>query len=242
MIIIPAVDVLGSKCVRLTMGDYDRKKEYNISPLEAALKWQKYGAKRLHLIDLDGAKSGYPDNFDVIKDIIKSVNIPVEVGGGIRNNETVEGYFNAGASYVVLGSILFKDIESVKPSLLKYEGKIIAGIDLCNEKIAISGWKELITYCFTDAVDELKHSCGIKSFIFTDIKKDGMLQGVNLDLISKLSELDINFIASGGISASEDVVRLKKLNFPNLEGVIIGKALYDGRLDLRKTNDLLIQD
>ena len=123
MVIIPAVDILGSKCVRLTMGDYGLKKEYELSPLEAALNWQKLGAKRLHLVDLDGAKSGNPDNFDVIRDIIKSVKIPVEVGGGIRDNKTIESYLDVGASYIVLGSILFKDIDSVSSSLLKYKGK-----------------------------------------------------------------------------------------------------------------------
>lgn len=239
MIIIPAVDILGSKCVRLAMGDYNLKKEYELSPLEAALNWQKFGAKRLHLVDLDGAKSGHPDNFGIIRDIIKSVKIPVEVGGGIRDNETIENYFSIGASYVVLGSILFKDADSVSTSLLKYRGKIIAGIDTYDEKIAISGWKEFVEISFFDAVNKLKDVYGIETFIFTDIKKDGMLSGVNIDLILKLEKLNINFIASGGISALEDVAKLKELNLFNLEGVIIGKALYDGRLDLEKANALL---
>ncbi|MHB1661236.1 MAG: 1-(5-phosphoribosyl)-5-[(5-phosphoribosylamino)methylideneamino]imidazole-4-carboxamide isomerase [bacterium] len=239
MIIIPAVDILGSKCVRLAMGDYDIKKEYELSPLEAALNWQKQGAKRLHLVDLDGAKSGNPDNFNIIKDIMKSVKIPVEVGGGIRDDKTIKSYFDAGASYIVLGSILFKDIDSVKASLLKYKGKIIAGIDLYDEKIAISGWKEFVEISFAEAVRNLRNNYGIETFIFTDIKKDGMLSGVNLNFILNLEKLNIRLIASGGVSTIEDILKLKDLEIPCLEGVIVGKALYDGRLDLGKANALL---
>ncbi len=239
MIIIPAVDILGSKCVRLTMGDYDAKKEYEISPAEAAFNWQKSGAKRLHLVDLDGAKSGNPDNFDVIKDIIKSVKIPVEVGGGIRNDDIIENYFGAGASYIVLGSILFKNINSIKNSLLRYKGRIIAGIDLYDEKIAISGWSEYVETSFSEAVKNLKEVYGIRTFIFTDIKKDGMLAGVNLELIKKLSRLNVNIIASGGVSELSDIKKIKELNITSLEGVIVGKALYDGRIDLEAANAIL---
>ncbi|RZD13803.1 MAG: 1-(5-phosphoribosyl)-5-[(5-phosphoribosylamino)methylideneamino]imidazole-4-carboxamide isomerase [Candidatus Acidulodesulfobacterium ferriphilum] len=239
MFIIPAVDILGSKCVRLTMGDYGLKKEYELSPLESAVNWQEMGAKRLHLVDLDGAKSGNPDNFGVIRDIIKSVKIPVEVGGGIRDNKTIESYFDTGASYVVLGSILFKDIGSVSPSLLKYRGRIIAGMDMYDEKIAISGWRELIDMPLIETIGGLKDNYGIETFIFTDIKKDGMLSGVNLELISRLAKLNISLIASGGVSALDDIIKLKELNLSNLKGVIVGKALYDGRLDLKKANALL---
>ena len=239
MVIIPAVDILGSKCVRLTMGDYDVKKEYQISPVEAALNWQNNGAKRLHIVDLDGAKSGNPDNYGIMKDIIKSVNIPVEVGGGIRNNDVIDLYFNAGASYIVLGSILFKDINSVKDSLTKYRGRIIGGIDLYDGKIAISGWKEYVEVSAGEAVRSLKEKYGIETFIFTDIKKDGMLEGVNLNLIAELAKLKVDIIASGGVSGLDDVKKLKELNIDCLKGVIIGKALYDGRIDLKKANDLL---
>ena len=242
MIIIPAVDILGSKCVRLTMGDYEVKKEYELSPAEAALSWQKLGAKRLHLVDLDGAKSGNPDNFNIIKDIIKSVKIPVEVGGGVRDDETIENYFNIGASYIILGSVLFKNINSVEASLLNYKGRIIAGIDLYDEKIAISGWREYVETPFGEAVKNLRDRYGIRTFIFTDIKKDGMLAGVNLELMSRLAKLGVNVIASGGVSGQGDIVKLKELNLPSLEGVIVGKALYDGRLDLEKANALLYKD
>jgi phosphoribosylformimino-5-aminoimidazole carboxamide ribotide isomerase len=239
MIIIPAVDILGSKCVRLTMGDYEVKKEYELSPAEAALNWERLGAKRLHLVDLDGAKSGNPDNFNIIKDIIKSVKIPVEVGGGVRDDETIENYFNIGASYIILGSVLFKNINSVEASLLNYKGRIIAGIDLYDEKIAISGWREYVETPFGEAVENLRDRHGIRTFIFTDIKKDGMLAGVNLELMSRLAKLGVNVIASGGVSGQGDIVKLKELNLPSLEGVIVGKALYDGRLDLEKANALL---
>ena len=239
MIIIPAVDILGSKCVRLTMGDYEVKKEYELSPAEAALNWERLGAKRLHLVDLDGAKSGNPDNFNIIKDIIKSVKIPVEVGGGVRDDETIENYFNIGASYIILGSVLFKNINSVEASLLNYKGRIIAGIDLYDEKIAISGWREYVETPCGEAVENLRDRYGIRTFIFTDIKKDGMLAGVNLELMSRLAKLGVNVIASGGVSGQGDIVKLKELNLPSLEGVIVGKALYDGRLDLKKANDLL---
>ncbi len=238
MIIIPAVDILGSKCVRLSMGDYDAKKEYELSPIEAALKWQEQGAKRLHLVDLDGAKSGCPHNFEIISKIINALKIPAEAGGGIRDDETIENYFGAGASYVVLGSVLFKDRNSVKSSLLKYRGKIIAGIDLYEGKIAVSGWREFVETPFADAVEKLRDDYGIETFIFTDIKKDGMLSGVNLEMISNLEKFNVSLIASGGVSAFEDIIKLRELNLSCLKGVIIGKALYDGRIDLKTANAL----
>jgi len=221
------------------MGDYGVKKEYQISPVEAAVNWQNNGAKRLHIVDLDGAKSGNPDNYEIIKDIINSVSIPVEVGGGIRNNGIIDLYFNAGASYIVLGSILFKCIDSVKDSLTKYRGRIIGGIDLYDDKIAISGWKEYVKVPAGEAVKSLKEKYGIETFIVTDIKKDGMLEGVNLELMSRLAKLGVNVIASGGVSGQDDIVKLKELNLPTIKGVIVGKALYDGRLDLKKSNALL---
>ena len=242
MIIIPAVDILGSRCVRLSMGDYDIKKEYEMTPVEAALNWQSQGAERLHLVDLDGAKSGRPDNFNVIRDIIEAVKIPVDVGGGIRDDATIERYFDAGASFVVLGSVLFKDIDSVKFSLSKHRGKIIAGMDLNDGKIAVSGWKEFVETPFMDAAEKLRDDYGIDTFIVTDIKKDGMLEGVNLDLIAGMEKLNVNLIASGGVSSIEDIAKLRELRLSSLKGVIVGKALYDGRLDLREANALLSEN
>ncbi len=240
MIIIPAIDILGSKTVRLSMGDYEKKKEYELSPVEAALKWEKEGALRLHIVDLDGAKSGNPDNFGVIEEIIKSVHVPVEVGGGIRNNKTIDDYFNAGASYIVLGSILLKDIGKVLSSLVKYGGKIIAGLDLFEGKIAVSGWREITGTAFESASFNLNTRYGINTFIVTDIKKDGMLSGVNIDLIKNISGSGkMNIIASGGVSSIDDLALLKKLALPNLKGVIVGKALYDGRISLKDANAVL---
>ncbi len=257
MIIIPAVDILGSKCVRLTKGDYKDKKNYELTPLEAALNWQNKGAERLHIVDLDGAKSGKPENFDVIKEIVKSVNIPVEIGGGLRDDETIDGYFNIGVSYVIMGSVLFKNINSISKSIAKYAGKIIAGLDLIDGKIALSGWTEKIDVNFYDAVNKLYNNYGINQFIFTDINRDGMLKGPNIDFIKECSDIcknaqkiknnasnlynannninDIQFIASGGISGIVDVIRLRDLYLDNMLGIITGKALYDGRLDLKES-------
>lgn len=234
MIIIPAVDILGSKCVRLSMGNYDEKVEYSLTPVEAALNWQKQGAERLHVVDLDGAKSGKTDNYNTIKDIIDSVNIPVEVGGGIRDDGTIEKYLEAGASFVILGSILFKNINAVKSSLDRYPGRIIAGMDINDGKIAVSGWKEFVDVPFMQEAEKLRDSYGIKTFIVTDIKKDGMLGGVNTELISELEKLKVNIIASGGVSSISDINGLKKLGMKSLIGVITGKAIYDGRLDLKE--------
>lgn len=233
MIIIPAIDILGSKCVRLSMGDYDRRKEYALTPLEAALRWEKAGAERLHLVDLDGAKSGNPDNFDVIVEIVKNVSIPVEVGGGIRNNESVEKYFEAGVSNIILGSILFSDINSISGSLAKYRGRIIAGLDLNDGRIAVSGWREFINLTFSEAIAKLKKEFGIETYIVTDIKKDGMLSGVNIPLLKEIAALDIDLIASGGVSSVDDIIGINDLKLPNIIGVITGKALYDGRIDLK---------
>lgn len=261
MIIIPAVDILGSECVRLTKGNYKDKKNYKLTPLEAALNWQSQGAKRLHVVDLDGAKSGNPENFNIISDIIKSVNIPVEIGGGIRDDETIENYFNSGASYVILGSILFKNINGILKSLEKYKGKIIAGLDLFNKKIALSGWTEKIEVDFYDAVDNLYNNYGVNQFIFTDINRDGMLKGPNIDFIKECSSIckdaqkisnntvsslcnadnnddsainNIKFIASGGVSCIGDVRLLRDLYLDNMLGIIAGKALYDDRLNLEE--------
>ncbi len=262
MIIIPAVDILDSKCVRLTKGNYKDKKNYKLTPVEAALNWQSQGAKRLHVVDLDGAKSGNPENFDIINDIVKSVNIPVEIGGGIRDDETIENYFNAGASYVILGSILFKNIGGIVKSLGKYKGKIIAGLDLFNKKIALSGWTEKIEIDFYDAVDNLYNNYCVNRFIFTDINRDGMLKGPNIDFIKECSSIcknvqkiaknntdsslcnannnednainNIKFIASGGVSCIDDVRMLRDLYLDNMIGIITGKALYDERLNLEE--------
>ena len=254
MSIIPAVDILNSECVRLAKGNYKDKKKYKLTPLEAASNWQSKGAERLHVVDLDGAKSGNPENFDVISKIVKSVNIPVEIGGGIRDDETIENYFNAGASYIILGSVLFKNINGILKSIEKYKGKIIAGLDLSNKKIALSGWTERIEVDFYDAVDNLYNNYGINQFIFTDINRDGMLEGPNIKFIKECSAIckdvqkinnntgnndartinNIEFIASGGVSGIGDIILLRDLYLDNLLGLITGKALYDDRLNLEE--------
>ncbi len=239
MVIIPAIDILGARCVRLAMGDYDKQKIYELTPLEAALKWQSCGAQRLHLVDLDGARSGHAENFWLIKNIAAKINIPVEVGGGIRNNAQIENYFESGISYIILSSILFKDINSVKTSLFKYRERVIAGIDVYEDKIAISGWAEKISLDLFEAVKGLYEDYGITNFIFTDIKKDGMLKGPDKNFIFKMAELKMNFVISGGISGIGDIKMLLNLNIPKLKGVITGKALYDGKLDLKEALNVI---
>jgi phosphoribosylformimino-5-aminoimidazole carboxamide ribotide isomerase len=233
MIIIPAIDLIDGKCVRLTKGEYDTKKVYSDDPLEMAKRFEAHGFERLHLVDLDGAKAGKVINLAVLETICTNTALKVDFGGGIKSDQDLENVLNAGADQVTIGSLAVKDPEKLKEWIAKYgPDRIILGADVKDNKIAVSGWLETSSL---DLFDFLKdyHALGIRHVLCTDISKDGMLEGPAFDLYNALMRAypDLQLIASGGVSGIDDVKQLKENGIPS---VVIGKAIYEGRIDLNE--------
>lgn len=228
MIIFPAIDILKGKCVRLIQGDYNQEKVYGDSPVAMAKKWEEKGAEYIHIVDLDGAKSGDSINKSVIKEIAENVNIPIQVGGGIRSLDIISFYLNSGVSRVIIGTAAIQDPEFLKEAVNQYGDKIAVSLDARNGFIATDGWTDTSEVKAIDLVKQLEQ-IGLKTIVYTDIAKDGMLQGPNLEEQRAINDAtSMNLIASGGVTTKEDVNNLQTLN---LYGTIIGKALYDGKLD-----------
>lgn len=239
--IYTAIDILDKKCVRLEQGDYDLSTTYNQDPVFTAKRWNSKGAKWLHIVDLDGARLGHRANFAVIDDIMRATDLKIQVGGGIRKISSIEMYLEAGASRVVLGSVAVKDPDLVKTALEKFGDKIALALDCRKGIVAIEGWTQNSDMKAIDLVNQFTES-GLKTVIYTDIEKDGMLTGPNIDELRAFSQsTQVNVIASGGVATIEDVYALKKLQqeAPNIDGVIIGKALYAKQI---KAKDLYIDD
>src|SRR5690625_178033 len=233
MIIFPAIDILQGKCVRLIQGDYNQEKVYSDSPIEMAKKWEQLGAEYIHIVDLDGAKSGESINQSIITDIAQSVKIPVQVGGGIRSIKTIDTYINNGVSRVIIGTAAIQDREFSNEAVKTYGEKIAVSLDAKNGYVATDGWTETSTVKALDLLKELEE-IGLKTIVYTDIAKDGMLQGPNLAEQKSINEAtSMDVIASGGVTTKQDVKNLEKLN---MYGAIIGKALYDGKLDFSNVN------
>lgn len=233
MTIIPAIDLIDGQCVRLTKGDYDTKKVYNSDPLEVAKHFEENGFTRLHLVDLDGAKAGKVINLSVLESICNNTQLQVDFGGGIKTDADLEKVLNAGAFQVTIGSLAVKDPIKVKEWITKYGADtIILGADVKDRKIAVSGWLETSAIELVDFIEDY-YGCGIRNVLCTDISKDGMLEGPAFDLYLELMNRfpDLKLIASGGVSGSEDVKKLKNLGIP---AVVIGKAIYEGRIGLRE--------
>ncbi len=229
MNIIPAIDLIGGKAVRLQKGDYAKVTVYSDSPCDVAKSFQASGAKYLHIVDLDGAKSGRADNIETIREIIRSAQMSVEVGGGIRNIETVALYADAGVDRIILGTAAVKDPAFLREAVARYGEKIAVGVDIKDGMVAIKGWTEVSQTSCEELCEELCE-IGVRYVICTDISKDGMMSGTNLELYSTLSErFDLDFIASGGVSSLDDIKALSKMK---LFGAILGKALYTGAIDL----------
>ncbi len=229
--IIPAIDLIEGKCVRLTQGDYGQKKIYNENPLEVALQFEDAGLKRLHLVDLDGAKAKKVVNWKVLEKIASKTSLHVDFGGGVQSDDDLKIAFESGAKQVTGGSIAVKQPDLFEHWLKTYGGdKIILGADAKNEKIAVSGWEEGTSIWVYDFVEEYVEK-GVKYTISTDVAKDGLLQGPSFDLYKNLQDKcpDLNIIASGGIAGIEDVEKLAEMN---IYGVIIGKAIYENRISL----------
>lgn len=233
--IIPAIDILDGKCVRLTQGQYDKIEEFSTDPEEIAKKWVACGAKRLHLVDLDGAKEGLPVNFKVICKIAKIPGIKVQVGGGIRTKETIHKYLDEGTNFIILGTKAFQDKDFYKEVVKEHGEKIILGLDLKNNQIALSGWQETIEINLNNLEEHLGK---ISQIIYTDVSKDGTLSGPNIKSLEALaSSLKSKIIVSGGVSCIEDVhavMKLKRDKHSNISGIILGKALYKQKIDLQE--------
>jgi len=229
MTIYPAIDMLGGKCVRLTQGRYDDSTVYGENPADVAKEWEQKGASWLHIVDLDGARAGEPVNLEAIENIIKSVSIPIQLGGGIRTMEHIETLISMGISRVILGTSAVKNRQLVVDAVQKFGDKIAVGIDAKDGYVAISGWEQVSEF---KAVEFAKiiEACGVKTIIYTDIATDGMLTGPNLEAMSEMaSEVQMNVIASGGVGKLDDV---KNLIPTRVSGAIIGRALYAGKLNL----------
>lgn len=231
MRIYPAIDIIDSHCVRLIRGDYSQKTVYSESPIEVAKKWESLGGEFIHVVDLDGAKSGDMPNFKLISEIAAAVSIPIEVGGGIRSMECADRYLSAGVDRVILGTAALKDPQFAEAAAKKYGDRIAVGIDAKDGKVAVSGWEDVSDVSALDFA-VIMQNVGVKNIIYTDIATDGMLSGPNLDAMQEMLErVDINIIASGGVTSIDDIAALKNIG---VHGAIIGKALYTGNIDLKE--------
>ena len=238
MKLIPAIDLMNGKCVRLFKGDFNKRQYFSREPYEQAIYWEKEGAKCIHIVDLDAAKTGIPTNDKSIKQIINEVNIPIQIGGGIRSLERIEELFSYGVDKVIMGTSAIENQELVKNLSSKYPEKIIIGIDAKNGKISTRGWLKQSEVLATDLVKQLSHF-KIASFIVTDINTDGTLKGTNESFIRKILEItDIPVIASGGIGSISDILSLTKFESCGLYGVIVGKALYENKFTIREANKI----
>ena len=239
MVIYPAIDLVDGKAVRLFKGDYAQMTVYSEDPASVAKDFQAAGAKHIHLVDLEGAKSGVPENLDTIRKILAETDLFVEVGGGIRNLETVETYLNAGVNRVILGTAAVTDPAFLEAALAKYGEKIAVGVDLKDGYVAVKGWTEKSTLDAMTFCQQMQ-DIGVKTLIVTDISKDGAMQGTNHGLYGELQAAfpALQFVASGGVSSLEDV---KRLAADNLYGAIIGKAYYIGAIDLKEACEVVKQ-
>jgi phosphoribosylformimino-5-aminoimidazole carboxamide ribotide isomerase len=233
MEVIPAIDLLAGRCVRLYQGDYQQSQVFNENPLEVALQWQSQGATRLHLVDLDGAKEGTTINLDVIKAIVQTLIIPVQVGGGLRDRISVERLFNLGVERAIVGTVAVENPELLQELCETFPHQIAVGIDARNGKVATKGWLETSTVEATDLAQQISDKAA--AIIYTDISRDGTLVGPNLKALRELAQVShVPVIASGGISSLTDLLSLLSLESLGVKGVIVGKALYTGKVDLKE--------
>jgi len=237
VIIIPAIDLKDGQCVRLIQGNFEEATVYSENPVGVAELWQRQGAERIHIVDLDGSLAGAPRNSEIIREIANNVQVPIQVGGGIRDIRTVESYLEMGVSWVILGTMALADRKFVADICHAFRGKIILGIDAKDGKIAIQGWTEQTSM---SAVEMAKSydGCGLDAIIYTDIKRDGMETGVNVEATKALAEaISIPVIASGGVSGVSDIEKIIEVEKSGIMGVIIGKALYTGAVSLKDAID-----
>jgi phosphoribosylformimino-5-aminoimidazole carboxamide ribotide isomerase len=239
MLLIPAIDLKDGHCVRLQQGDMARSTVFSEEPAEMARQWLAQGARRLHLVDLNGAFAGKPVNESAIKSILRAVgsDIPVQLGGGIRDMDTIERYLDAGLSYVIIGTAAVKNPGFVRDACSAFGGNIIIGLDAKDGKVATDGWSKLTGHEVADLAKKFE-DYGVEAIIYTDIGRDGMLSGINIEATVKLAQqLDIPVIASGGLSNMADIEKLCAVEDQGIEGVICGRAIYSGDLDFKAAQE-----
>ncbi|MDF1818927.1 MAG: 1-(5-phosphoribosyl)-5-[(5-phosphoribosylamino)methylideneamino]imidazole-4-carboxamide isomerase [Immundisolibacteraceae bacterium] len=238
MLLIPAIDLQGGKCVRLRQGEMDDVTVFSENPVEMARQWFDAGARRLHIVDLDGALSGEPENADVIHEVVEALpEMDIQVGGGIRDEDSIEAYLNAGVRYVILGTKAVNAPHFVGDVCVEFPGHIIVGLDARDGKVATDGWSKLSHH---DVIDIAKHfeQDGVEAIIFTDIGRDGMMSGVNVAATAQLAAaITIPVIASGGVTDMKDIDAICEVEEEGVQGVIIGRAIYEGTLDLKTALD-----
>jgi phosphoribosylformimino-5-aminoimidazole carboxamide ribotide isomerase len=234
LVIIPAIDIKDGKCVRLAQGDFDRVTTYADNPVDMALTWVQKGAELIHIVDLDGSVAGLPRNANIILEIAKKIDIPIQVGGGIRDMETIEYYLSNGISSVILGTTALQDEEIVHDACKTFPEKIILGIDALDGKVAIRGWTQKTEQNAVDLARSYE-DYNIKAIVYTDIKRDGMGTGVNIEATTALARaVSIPVIASGGVATIDDIKKLLAIDDCEFYGVIIGRALYTGAIFLEE--------
>ena len=233
MKIFPAIDIKDKKCVRLIKGDFDNKTEYKTSPIDQAGKYKDYGFKNLHIVDLDGALTGETINLDIIQEIVGKLDLKIEIGGGVRNFESIKKYTDAGVEKVILGSAAIKDKNFLKEACQNFPNKIALGLDAKDGYLSVSGWKENSNKLTLDFLKEV-NDFGVSRLIYTDINRDGMKKSPNFEETGKVADKsNCPVIISGGVSSVDDVKKAKVLN-KNIEGIIVGKAIYDGDIKLEE--------
>jgi phosphoribosylformimino-5-aminoimidazole carboxamide ribotide isomerase len=232
MILLPAIDILDGQAVRLRQGDFAQRTAYDADPLDAARRWVAAGARALHIVDLDGARSGAPANLEHIRRITAAVDVPVEVGGGLRSLDSVQAALDSGAARVVLGTAVYKDLDFLDEALGAHRERVIVSVDARGGKLAASGWTEQTDLPVAGVLKALGRR-GVRRFIYSSIDRDGMLSGPDLEEVKVVGDaIRGSFIYSGGVSTVEDLRALAQLRQVNLSGVIVGKALYEGRFDV----------
>ena len=234
MKIFPAIDIKDKKCVRLIKGDFENKTEYETSPIDQAGKYKDHGFKNLHIVDLDGALTGKTVNLDIIKQIVSKYDLKIEIGGGVRSLDSIKKYIEAGVEKVILGSGAIKNKEFLKDACQKFKDQIALGLDAKEGNLAVSGWKENLNIKTTDFLKEV-NSYGVSRIIYTDISRDGMKTSPNFEETIKIAELaNCPVMISGGVSSINDIKKAKELNNNKIEGIIVGKAIYDGDIKLEE--------
>jgi len=232
MKIFPAIDIKDKKCVRLVKGDFDNKTEYEMSPVDQAGKYKDYGFKNLHIVDLDGALTGETVNLDIIQEIVRKFDFKIEIGGGVRNFESVKKYIDVGVEKVILGSAAIKDKIFLKEACKKFSNRMALGLDAKDGKLFVSGWKESLNIKTLDFLKEV-NDYGVSRLIFTDINRDGTKSSPNFDDTLKVANIsNCPVVISGGVSSINDIIKAK--NLKNIEGIIVGKAIYDGDIKLEE--------
>jgi len=234
MIIFPAIDIKDGKCVRLIKGDFNQMTSYEKSPFDQAKIYFQNGFSNIHIVDLDGALQGKPSNSNVVKEILKNFKLKIQIGGGIRTIDDVDNWVKSGVDKVIIGTAAVENKDLLKTACEKFKNKIVISLDVKDDFIFLSGWKKQTNILAVDFLKEIQNF-GVSRIIYTDINKDGTKEGPNIkDTIELSNKIKIPFIISGGISSIEDIKKIKSLNSPNIEGIIVGKSIYDGDIKIKE--------